>query len=162
MKRFAIATGLLALAACGSEKSGTIETPDGKVEYTATQDGADSTFTAKTEEGEVKIASGPGQTVTWPDGFSLYPGATVVDSSTVTHSSGSGVRVVMTTVASPVQVAEFYRKQAKAVGIAELTEATAAGQVLMGGKSDDGVEFNLTASGSEGTTTANLFVAKGF
>lgn len=162
MMRFAAVAAFAALAACGSEQSGTADTPEGEAEYSATQDGANSTFTARTEEGEVKIASGPDQKVQWPDGFSLYPGATVVDSSTVTHAEGSGVRVVMTTVASPVQVAEFYRKQAKAVGIAELTEATAGGQVLMGGESDDGVEFNLTVSGGEGSTTANLIVAKGF
>lgn len=162
MKKFAIAAAVLALAACGSEKSGTVETPEGTVEYSTTQDGADSTFTATTEEGEVKIASGPGQEVNWPDGFSLYPGASVVDSSTVTHAQGSGVRVVMSTPASPIQVADFYRKQAKAAGIADLSEATAGGQVLMGGKSEDGTEFNLTASGAEGTTSVNLFVAKGF
>lgn len=162
MNRFAIVAGVALLGACGSEQSGTVETPEGTVEYSTTQNGAESTFTAKTEEGEVKIASGSGQDVKMPDGFSLYPGATVVTSSTVSHDEGSGVRVIMSTPASPLQVAEFYRKQAKAAGIANLSEATQGGQLNLVGENDDGTSFAVSATGGQGTTSVTLIVNKGF
>jgi hypothetical protein len=162
MKRFAIALGLLALAACGSQDSGTVETENGTVEYTTENNGDAATVTLKSDEGEVTIASGANQDVRLPAGFSIFPGATVIASNTVSHSGGSGVRLTMTTDASPVQVVEFYGRQARVAGITNLTEAAAGGQAMIGGKGEDGTEFALTAIPGENETTANLIVTKGF
>jgi hypothetical protein len=162
MKRVAMALGILALAGCGSEKSGTIETEDGTVDYTVDNDGSDASITIRNEEGEVTIAGGSGKKVDLPEGFSLYPGASVINSSSVSHAEGSGVRLAMSTQASPIQVIEFYRKQAKAAGIEIMSEITAGGQIMVGGKGDDGTDFSVTASGGEAGTTVNLMVSKGF
>lgn len=159
MKKLVVLFAGLALAACGSGESGTIETAEGTIEYS--QDGKEGTMTLTGEEGEVKIASG-GQDVQMPDGFSLYPGAQVITSSTVSHNEGSGVRVVMSTSASPLQVAEFYRKQATAAGIANLSEASQGGMLNLVGEGEDGTTFAVATSGGDGATTVTLIVNKGF
>jgi hypothetical protein len=162
MKRFAIVAGVIALTACGSENSGTVETPEGTAEYSASQDGKEGTLTLTGEDGEVKIASGADQNVELPEGFSLYPGSTVVVSSTTSHAEGSGVRVVMSTDASPLQVAEFYRKQARAAGITNLSEATQGSQLNIVGQGDDGTSFTFAAMPGEGATSVTLMINKGF
>jgi len=162
MNRFAIVAGLLALAACGSEESGTGETQDGTVETVVEGGGDDTTVTLSGEEGEVTITDSSGQKVALPAGFSIYPGATEVSSNSVTHADGSGVRLMFSTEASAVQVADFYRKQARAAGIVELTDVTAGGQIALAGKAEDGTDFSVTAIGGEQETTVNLMVSKGF
>jgi len=161
MKRIALAAALLALAGCGSERSGTIETDEGTIDYSVDNADGDATLTFNTEEGEVKITGGSGQQVDLPDGFTLYPDANVINSSSVSHAEGSGVRLMMQTDASPVQVIDFYRKQAKDAGIEITTEMTVQNQLMVSGKGDDGTTLSVTAiDGDE--TTVNLMVSKGF
>lgn len=145
--------GLLALGACGSGAEGgdSAGSPEGV-----------STMTIDTGEGAVNIVSGANRNIELPPGFSLYPGAAVIASSTVSHEQGSGARVIMSTPASPVQVVEYYRKQARDAGIIDLTEIAGGNQVMMGGKGEDGTDFTLTAARGEGTTTVTLLVATGF
>lgn len=162
MKRMAVLAGALALAGCGSENTGTVETPEGRVQYTASVDGSDTDMVINSPEGEVRIVSGADQKIDLPAGFTLYPGASVVTSSTVSHAEGSGVRVAMTSAASPLQVVDFYRKQARAAGITDLTEITGGGQVTIAGRGEDGTDFSLAATSGEGATSINLMVAKGF
>ncbi|HSG35522.1 MAG TPA: hypothetical protein VLA37_13375, partial [Sphingomonadaceae bacterium] len=112
MKKIVTIAAALVLAACGSERSGTIETGDGDVDYTVDNAGGATSTTLTSDEGEVTITSGAGRTVDMPDGFSVYPGSTIVNSSQVSHADGSGVRIEMQTGDSAEQAIAYYRKQA--------------------------------------------------
>jgi len=162
MKRIAIAAALLALAGCGSDDTTTVETDDGTAKISVDTEGGDNSMTITTDEGEVKISGGAGQKVDMPAGFTVYPGAEVINSSSVVHADGAGVRVMMSTEASPVQVVDYYRRQAEAAGIAIKSEATVGQQIMVGGEGDNGLTFSLTTIAGEPNTTVNLLVSQGF
>ena len=48
-----------------------------------------------------------------PDGYSIYPGASVVNTTTMNQSDGQGTLVIMQSDASPESMVTFYRQQAQ-------------------------------------------------
>lgn len=158
----AAACGVL-LTACGSGDEGTIETEDGEVAYDIDQSGesVDATFTGP--DGEVaQIQSGPGADVALPDGFSVYPGADVVSSTTVNAGDGEGAMVLMSAPASADEVIAFYRQQAETAGITISGDMNANGNRVIGGESEDGLALSVSASpGADGATTVQLSVGRG-
>ncbi len=114
MRRYLIlSASVLALAACGKkEETITIKTEDGSTATAvASSDGATSTTTIKTAEGEMKIAAGG--SATFPAFAPQYPGSTI--SSTMTASgdanNGGGSMIGLETRDTPAQVMAFYKQK---------------------------------------------------
>lgn len=162
MRNLVILCGALAVAACGSEKSGTIETEDGKAEYTVDNSGDGGSMTIKSKEGEFNLKSGSDASdLKLPAGFTIYPGSEVVTNATMTHDQGSNINVIMTTKASPDQVVAFYRKQATAAGVEISSEMKMDKVQIIGGETKGGLTFSLNTSPSDdGKTTASISLAQ--
>lgn len=160
MKRFVLIGGAALLASCGGD-SGTIETEDGEVTYDIDSSGENSEFRMTGEDGEeVVINTGSDVNVDLPGGFTLYPGAEVISSTTVNQTDGSGSMVVMRSSGSPDEVASFYRQQAEAAGIEIAMEINSNGSKLIGGEGADGLTFSLNATPDGNGTTAQLVLGR--
>ncbi|HSG55757.1 MAG TPA: hypothetical protein VLA45_09890 [Paracoccaceae bacterium] len=148
MRRFmGVSAAALLVAACGSGDEDAVQTEDAEVSSQVEQAPARSA-----------IESVAGM----PDGFSAYPGATVVTSTTIDTTDGSGVLAVMTTPDAADKVIAFYRAQAEAAGISIEGEMNANGTRLIGGEGAGGLAFSASASpGGEGATTVQLTVGRG-
>ncbi len=150
------------LAACGGSDERTIQTEDGEVTYDIDSDGGESTFTFEGEDGgELTMQTGSNVDADLPDGYSVYPGSTVVSSTNMKQADGEGSMVLMTTDDSPDEVVAYYRAQAEAVGITIQSEITANGNKLIGGEGPDGSTFSVNASPSDDGTTVQLLVGRG-
>lgn len=163
-KILGVSAAVLLLAGCGGpDAEGTIETEDGDVQYSADLDGDDVSIDMTGPDGEqVRVRSGAEARGDLPDGFSVYPDATIVTSTQVNSSDGSGTLIVMTTDASPAEVIAFYRNQAEAAGVTIANEANMNGVMLIGGEGPDGVAFTASASpGGDGQTSIQLSAGKG-
>ncbi len=151
------------LAACGGSDEGTIETEDGEtVAYEVDRDGGDTSMRITGEDGqEMVINSGTSSAVDLPDGYSLYPGADVVSTTTMNQGDGQGALVIMQSDSTPQDIIAFYRRQAEATGVRIQMEMTTNGSMMIGGEGEDGQTFSFNASGTEGTTTGQLVVGQG-
>jgi hypothetical protein len=147
----------------GPDAEGTITTEDGDVTYTADADGDAVNIDMTGPNGEtVAVRGGDAASADLPEGFSVYPGATVVTSTKVGTSDGGGTLLVMTTDASAAEVTGFYRSQAEAVGVSISNEMTANGMQLIAGEGAGGLAFSVSASpGGDGVTTVQLTVGRG-
>lgn len=153
-----------ALAACGSEKSGTFETEDGETgEYSVDADDGGATATITTDDGTASFQSGPGVKAKLPDGFTIFPGAKTLSSTNITNDDGVGTMVTLQAEADPDQFASFYRNQAERAGIEIEMEMTINDGKMLAGKGENGKSFSLMATPDEegGTTTAQLMVSEG-
>jgi len=152
----------LALAACGSETSGTIEGEDGETgEYTIDRATGEASATIETAEGTTTLRSGSDVPVDLPAGFSLYPGANVLSNTVVKQGDGSGNLVTLTSDDSPEKVAAFYKAQAEEAGLEIQMEMVTDGARLMGGESPDGTTFSIMANPEGEGTLAQLTVGVG-
>ena len=158
--RLALSLALgLALAACGSEQSGTFEDGEGgEGSYRVDTDNGVTTSEITTEDGTARMESGAGVKAKLPDGFSIMPGANVVSSSNITTEQGSGSMTMMEIAKPADEVVAFYRKQAEAAGIEIQLEMNSDGTRMIGGEGKDNVAFSLTASETDGKTSAQLMV----
>jgi len=158
-----LSAAALLLTACGSSDEGTIEAEDGEtVAYEVDRDGGDTSMRITGEDGqEMVINSGTGSAVDLPDGFSLYPGASVVSTTTMNQGDGQGALVIMQSDSSPEDMVSFYRRQAEAAGVQIQMEMTTNGSMMIGGEGENGQTFSFNASGADGTTTGQLVVGQG-
>src|SRR5690606_19277912 len=155
--------GTAMLAACGSEDTTTVTTADGEAEYTVDRDSGAADIQIRGNDGEtVSIRSGANLAAELPDGFSIYRGAEVTNSTTLQSKDGAGINVMMTSKASPEQMVEFYREQAEDAGFSiEMDMKTSNTHMISGRNGTDGV-FSFNAStGSDGETTGHLMVGAG-
>ena len=162
MQRFVLlaATATL-LSACGSESSGEFTTADGETgEYSMKAEGEGMTATVTTEDGTATMRSGPDAKANLPKGFSLYPGATIITTSTVTQNGETGSMTMFETGDSPDKVADHYRKQAEAAGFEIKTEASVNGSKTYAGEAPDGMTFMVNANASGDKTVAQLVIGK--
>ena len=151
------------LAACGSSDEGTIVTEDGEtVEYDVDSDGGDAQITMRGEDGEeVVINSGSGASgVDLPDGYSLYPGASVVSTATINQADGQGTMVMMQSDASPEDMVSFYRSQAEGAGITIQMEMTTNGNAMIAGEGEGGSSFSFNATPSDDGTLGQLMIGR--
>ncbi|WP_324263002.1 hypothetical protein U4960_07950 [Altererythrobacter sp. H2] len=157
---FPVAVSLiLALAACGSEQSGTFEDGEGgEGTYRVDEESGVTTSEIKTEEGTARMESGAGVKANLPDGFALMPGANVISASNITTEQGSGSMTMMEIGKPADEVVAFYRKQAEAAGVKIQLEMNSDGTRMIGGEGRDGVTFSLTATEADGKTSAQLMV----
>lgn len=161
MRQFAslfIFAGALALSACGSEQSGTIETEDGEATYAVDQDNGETTATITTDEGTVRMRSGENVPVDLPNGFTLLTGARVVSNTSIDQGEGKGSLVIFETDASMDDVTAHYRKQAEDAGVKINVQLTTDAGRMLAGQSEDGRSFSLNASEEDGKTVATLMV----
>ncbi|MFN4112686.1 MAG: hypothetical protein ACK4GD_01955 [Sphingomonadaceae bacterium] len=150
---------VLALAACGSEQSGTFEDGEGgEGSYRVNQENGVTTSEIKTEQGTARMESGAGVKANLPKGFALMPGANVISASNITTEQGSGSMTMMEIDKPADEVMTFYRKQAEAAGVKIQLEMNSDGNRMIGGEGKDGLAFSLTASESDGKTSAQLMV----
>ncbi len=159
MRMILAVAGAAMLAACGGPADGTYETEDGTVTVDNDLSGGQSEMRFTDKDGnEATISTGNSVVAELPDGFSIYPGSTVVSTSNVTANDGKGTIVFMTTSDSPAKVAEFYKGQAEAKGIAISLENTTPTSKMIAGESAQGFSFTLTASATGDSTSAQLMV----
>lgn len=154
----------LALAACGSETSGEFTTEDGESgEYTVDPETGETTMTIDTPDGETSLRAGSDVTPDLPDGWSLYPGAKVVNAINVAGADGGGSMVTMTTDASVEDVIEHYRAQAEATGFPIEMELTMEASRIIGGQKSDGSTFSVSVvpDAEGGPSTVQLTLAEG-
>ncbi|MEE4154292.1 MAG: hypothetical protein V2I27_09045 [Erythrobacter sp.] len=149
----------LALAACGSESSGTIEGENGeRGEYTIDQSTGETKATIRTDEGTATLRSGADVEVDLPAGFTAYPGATIVSNTVVNQAQGSGSMLFFETDDPPADVIAFYKRQAEAAGVDIQLDATINGGAMIGGENPDGLTFSVNANPGEERTSAQLIV----
>jgi len=155
---------VLALSACGSERSGTITNEDGEtVNYSVDGDGSDETTMRITgpDGEEVVSRSGTGVDVDLPDGFTMYPGAKVVSNTTVSNSEeGSGSMIMFESDDSPKEITQFYRAQAEKADITIQIDADMNGNQMIAGENEtSGTSFMVTASREDSeVTTAQMMI----
>ena len=160
---FAAGTSLL-VAACGSEQSGTITNEEGEsADYTVNQEGGGVTATLETADGKATITSGANVKVALPDGFLIYPGATVTSNTVMDGPDGKGAMVTMQSDADPAAMVAFYRKAAEAAGYTIAMEMkTDASTMIAGEKKENKGGFSFSAGAKDGTTNAQLMVGDQF
>jgi len=158
MRQLSILAAAIALAACGSEKSGRFETPDGqKGTFTADTSDGEGSFSIKTQDGEFHAQSGADVKARLPSGFTVYPGAEVVTNTVMKSNQGSNVAVIMSSRDSKDKVVAFYRKQAEAAGVDIKTEIKSGEMTLISGEASSGLIFSLnTTAGDDGVTGIQL------
>lgn len=159
MRKLAILSGALVLAACGSSESGTIETEDGTVEYEADTDGDGVEMSFTDDDGnETTLVSGSDVEVDLPDGFSIYPGAEVVQSTVIDGAEGQGSMIMMTSSDAPQDMVDHFRSQAEAAGIDIQMEMTSGDTRIIGGEGPDDRFFSFTVSSDGGENTGMLTI----
>ena len=163
MSRIAIAAVVaLSLAACGSEKSGTITGDDGEsVEYSIDDSEGETTATLRSKDGEATVNIGKDVKVALPDGFSIYPGAKIEMNTSFAAEGGAGGLINMTSTDSPAEMAEFYRKQAEKAGVKVEMDAKMGDRVMLSGSREGGVSFTFNAGPAGDKTEAQLMVGDG-
>lgn len=149
----------VALAACGSDQSGTLEDGEGgEGTYEVDTENGVTTSEITTEDGTARMESGAGVKAKLPDGFSIMPGANVVSSSNITTEQGSGSMTMMEIAKPADEVVAFYRKQAEAAGIKIQLDMNSDGTRMIGGEGKGEVSFSLTTTETDGKTSAQLMV----
>lgn len=150
----------LMLAACGSETSGEFTTENGEnAEYTIDKDSGETSMTITGEDGTATMRSGADVPVSLPDGFSLFPGSTVVTNTVVNQPDGQGNMVMFETDAPADKVIAHYREQAMAAGFDIQLEMNANGTQMIGGeRKSDGATLSVTASASEDAGTSGQLI----
>jgi hypothetical protein len=161
---FLIIGAASALAACGSERSGTFTTKDGdSAEYTIDEKSGETRMTLDGPDGTATLRSGKTVPLSLPAGFSLYPGARVVTNTLVKRPDGEGVMVMFETPDTPQAVIAHYRREAEASGIALSVAMTTERSEMIGGEREDrSLTFSATANAQPDKPTAvQLIIGSG-
>lgn len=135
-----IAAAAFSLAACGADKSGTFDNGEGgEGTYDIDQDSENMTATfSDGKGGEMTMNTGEGVTATFPAGFSLYPGAKVSASATMSQGEGEGQMIGIDSDASMAKLVEFYKGQALDAGYQIEGEMNVGKMQMLNAKKDDG------------------------
>ena len=142
------------LAACGSDRSGEFTTEDGESgEYSIDSSTGETTARIETPDGEATLRSGANVPVELTDGFSVYPGATILSNTVVNQGEGKGNLVLMQIDASPEEVIKHYRDQAEAAGFDIQIEMSVNDGKMIGGEGPQDSFFSVNASRTEGEPT---------
>ena len=161
-QRLALAAAVLALSACGSEKSGTFETEDGgDGVYTIDPATGESSAKITTDEGTASFRSGANVKADLPAGWSIYPGAEVISATNIDGVEGRGTMVTMESDDSVDDLIAHYRSQAQKAGLEIKMEMTIDKGRIIAGTSRDGRQFslNVTTDTESGKAQAQLMVA---
>lgn len=156
----AVMAFLLALAACGEKEtaSGTVVGADGeKANYKVTEKDGESKLTIKSDKGNAEITTGTDGTAL-PDGFTLYPGATVTSSMRMTNSEKGKAGTVMSfeTTDMPDKVVAYYRSVAEKAGYKIDGEVKTGEMEMLNGKTPANSSFTLTVNREQDKTNVSL------
>lgn len=152
------------LTACSAEKSGTVTTPEGETaEYTIDETSGETSMTIKTPEGDATMRSGKGVPVKLPDGFSLFPGSTVVSNTVVNNPDGAGTMVVFEAEAKAGDIIAHFKQAAQKAGYTIEVDATMNETMMLSGKREgDGTSFMASTGASvDGKTSGQLVIGNG-
>ena len=151
---------LVMLAACGSETLGEFTTEDGEnAEYTVDKATGETSMTIKGKDGTATLRSGADVPVSLPDGFSLFPGSTVVSNTVVNQPDGQGTMVAFEAPAPADTVIAHYREQAEAAGFDIQIEMNTNGTAMVGGeRKADSASFSITATAGDESGTAGQII----
>lgn len=149
-----------ALGACGSETPSEFAADDGEnAEYTIDQETGETSMTVKGPNGTASLRSGTDVPVTLPDGFSLFPGSTVITNTVVSQDDGQVTMVMFETAGAADKVVAHYRDQAKAAGFDIQLEMNTNGTMMIGGeRKGDGASLSVTATANEGAVTTGQII----
>ncbi|QYJ06631.1 hypothetical protein [Qipengyuania flava] len=161
-----IASTALVLAACGGDASEAERAADEAEETRGSYD--IDTATGETsarytdEDGTTTtMRSGESVPVELPTGFTVYPGATVVNNTRVEQADGLLVLLNLESEDTPEEMVAFYRKQAEEAGIDIAMSIQSGPTTMIGGEQAGGASFSFTATREEDTTSAQLSVGSG-
>ncbi|QKG70332.1 hypothetical protein [Erythrobacter mangrovi] len=162
MRRIALLSLSLALAACGSSNEGTLTDEDGDRVGTYEIDGGETKASITDQDGTVTtLRAGEQVPVELPQGFSIAPGFKVLNNTHVERDGGSFVLLTLQGDAPVEEVIAFYRKQAEAAGI-EVTVSIPTGEsTTIAGEGKDGLAFSAMASRSGDKTAVQLTLTQG-
>lgn len=152
----------LALAGCGSDNEGTLDTDAGDVAYTIEdEDGATSVNLAG-PEGEATVETGEDLAPDLPGGVSLYPGASVDSVSNVGLENGTaGALVSMKSADSPEAITAWYKAEATKQGFAPDAQLQTGKLSVFSAKASDGRQFSVTATERDGGSSIQLIAGSG-
>ncbi|MGB3798068.1 MAG: hypothetical protein WA957_17435 [Alteraurantiacibacter sp.] len=152
----------ISLSACGGSDERAAEAVDAETaRYDVDEENGDSQFRISGDDGqEMIINSGNGVSADLPDGYSIYPDATVLNTTTMNQPDGQGTLVIMQSDASPEAMVKFYRSQATNAGIEIGMEMNSNGTMMVAGESEDGGTFSFNASSTGDSTTGQLVVGQ--
>ena len=156
---------LALLAACGSEPSDTAAAPpgDGATEHTIDANSGETTMRITTPRGEARMRSGQGVPISLPDGFSLYPGSTIITNTLVNQPAGTATLVVFEAPAAAPAVIAHFKALGEQAGYTIEVEATMNETMMLAGKRKDGTARFMVSTGAsaDGTTSGQLVMGKG-
>ena len=107
------------------------------------------------------LRSGEKVPVALPTGYTVYPGARVINNTRVEQRDGAIVLLELESAASVEDMVGFYRNEAEANGIEVGVELETGPTTTIGGMTPEGSSFSFTATRSEGLTEAQLAVGRG-
>ena len=163
MRNLVTVTACLVLVACNSHDSGPGESEQEEAgAYAISAVDGETVARVRTADGTAEMRSGQKVPVKLAAGFTVFPGASVSSNTTVTQNGSRGSIVAFETDASPEEVAEFYRDQARAARIEIEVELTVDDGKLLVGKGAKGETFTLNVSVADGTTASQLMVGQNF
>ena len=152
----------IALAGCGGPDEGSTQTEDSDTaDYQGDGDDGDTVIIRGDDGEDLVINTGSAASVNLPDGYSIYPGASVVNTTSMNQSDGQGMLMILQSDASPESMVTFYRQQAENAGIEIGTEVNANGTMMVAGESEEGHTFSFSASPSGEGTQGQLVVGQG-
>lgn len=98
-----------------------------------------------------------------PEPFTLYPGASVTNTTRVEQGEGAFVTVEFTTSVEREKVVEFYRQQARDAGIEPEVEVSAGATTTLGGENRERrSSFALQVTRVSALTEGQVSIASGF
>lgn len=163
MTRAGVVAGILAglVAGCGPDQSDSFATQEGEGRYTVDTKGGETRLEVDTAEGTATVRSGANVPVDLPAGFSVYPGATIVNSSMAAQGEGRVASIMMQTGNSMDEVIAFYREQAERNGVSVENETSSPRLRAFAGRSDAVEQMAVVATRSDNGTVIQLTVAQG-
>lgn len=143
----------LTLSACGDEQTSGLPGEEGaQAEYSldgVTSASEETSTSIKGPDGQdaVATAGGDGQS-SLPEGFSIYPGAKVVENSKVAEPGGqSSVTLMLESDDDPETIAAFYKKQAEEAGMEiEIDLALDTSHTIGSDRESDGAKMTVSAT----------------
>ncbi|WP_299193460.1 hypothetical protein [uncultured Erythrobacter sp.] len=157
---------LLALSACGSDvdenADGTTISADG-TEMTFGNGEGETNMVITGPDGEASFQSGPDVTPNLPDGWTIFPRASILSAMNIDGVDQAGTVVVMQVDADIEDIIAHYRAEAEATEHKIQMELTTGNARIIGGEGPDGSSFSVSVvpDADGGPATVQLTVGKG-
>ena len=114
-----------------------------------------------TEDGTTTLVAGSQVVARMPRGFTLYPGARILNTINIGRDEGRGVLLSMESDDPPATLVDYYRREALAAGVEVDLDLTTGAMRMIGGQGGAIGNFAFQASREGGRTTGQLTVESG-